>query len=83
MIYVGVCGTDVHLVECDPCTHYVRSSAPASIPPSGRVIGHEGVGRVCAVGDAIEHVGPGDIVSFASIIACMNCDICRRGDFNQ
>ena len=31
MIYAGLCGTDVHLVESNPDTGYIRSSAPAVI----------------------------------------------------
>jgi len=45
MIYAGLCGTDAHLVTASPETGYIRSSAPALIPPEGRIIGHEGWGR--------------------------------------
>lgn len=83
MIYAGVCGTDVHLVESNPDTGYIRCSAPAQIPSEGRVIGHEGVGRVVAVGTQVRHVKPGSYVTFESIIVCHFCDECRRGDFNQ
>ena len=83
MIYAGVCGTDVHLVETNPATGYVRCSAPALIPPEGRVIGHEGVGKVIEVGSYVRHVKPSDYVTFESIIVCHYCDECRRGDFNQ
>lgn len=83
MLYAGVCGTDLHLLQSDPLTGYVRSSAPATIPPRGRVIGHEGVGRVIAAGDGTGGLGPGSIVAFDSIIACRHCPVCLRGDFNQ
>jgi threonine dehydrogenase-like Zn-dependent dehydrogenase len=83
MLYAGICGTDLHLIEADPVTGYVRTSAPASIPAKGRVIGHEGVGRVITAGVGVEHVKAGDIVAFASIIACLHCEPCRRGSFNQ
>ena len=83
MIYAGVCGTDVHLVETNPETSYIRSSAPARIPLEGRVIGHEGVGKVLEAGSHVRHVKPGDYVTFESIIVCHYCDECRRGDFNQ
>ncbi|NTV97508.1 MAG: hypothetical protein HGA75_19225 [Thiobacillus sp.] len=36
MLYAGVCGTDVHLLQSDPATGYVRTSAPVSIPPALR-----------------------------------------------
>lgn len=83
MVYAGLCGSDVHLVASDPETGYIRSSAPARIPPEGRVIGHEGVGKVLAVGSHVRHVKPGAFVTFESIIVCHYCDVCRRGQFNQ
>jgi D-xylulose reductase len=83
MIYGGLCGTDLHLVEKDPDTGYIRSSAPAQIPPEGRIIGHEGVGRVLAIGDNVKHLKPGALVTFESIIICHYCDICRKGNLNQ
>lgn len=83
MLYAGICGTDVHLVESDPATGYIRCSAPARIPKDGRVIGHEGVGKVLAAGSHVRHVRPGQYVTFESIIVCHYCDVCRRGQFNQ
>ena len=83
MVYAGLCGTDVHLVETNPDTGYIRCSAPAAIPPEGRIIGHEGVGNVVAVGSHVHHIRPGDCVTFESIIVCHHCDECRRGQFNQ
>lgn len=83
MIYAGVCGTDVHLTETNPGTGYIRCSAPTQIPGEGRVIGHEGVGKVIEVGTQVRHVKPGSYVTFESIIVCHYCDECRRGDFNQ
>lgn len=83
MIYAGVCGTDVHLVETNPDTGYIRCSAPAEIPPEGRIIGHEGVGKVIAVGSNVHNVKPEDYVTFESIIVCHHCDVCRKGQFNQ
>jgi D-xylulose reductase len=83
MIYAGLCGTDVHLMESDPQTGYIRSSAPAEIPDAGRVIGHEGIGRVIAVGKNVRHLSKGAVVTFESIIVCHYCDVCRKGQFNQ
>ena len=83
MLYAGVCGTDLHLLQTDPLTGYVRTSAPATIPPQGRVIGHEGVGRVIAAGDGAGGLQPGSVVAFDSIIACLRCPVCRRGAPNQ
>lgn len=83
MIYSGVCGSDVHLVETNSETGYIRCSAPAQIPGEGRLLGHEGVGRVLEVGSQVRHVKSGSYVTFESIIVCHYCDECRRGCFNQ
>ena len=83
MIYAGLCGTDVHMVETNPDTGYIRGSAPAKIPPEGRVIGHEGVGVVLEAGSHAQHLKVGDHVTFESIIVCHYCEVCRRGQFNQ
>lgn len=83
MLYAGICGSDVHLLETNPATGYIRSSAPTEIPPEGRLIGHEGVGQVLEVGTNIRHLAPGSYVTFESIIVCHYCDMCRKGHFNQ
>ncbi len=83
MLYVGICGTDVHLISTDEQTGYVKSSAPALIPPEGRIIGHEGVGRISAIGDGVEGFAVGDVVSLESIVACGCCSTCRKGQPNQ
>ena len=83
MLYAGICGTDVHLSEKDPETGYIRTSAPADIPPEGRVIGHEGVGRILETGANVQHLRKGAIVTFESIIVCHHCEVCRKGNFNQ
>jgi threonine dehydrogenase-like Zn-dependent dehydrogenase len=83
MIYSGLCGTDVHLLETNPETGYIRCSAPVKIPPEGRILGHEGVGRVIAIGAHVRHIVPGDYVTFESIIICHDCRACRSGHPNQ
>jgi len=84
MIYAGLCGTDVHLVEKNKENGYIRSSAPLSIPEhQGRRIGHEGVGRIIARGGRVKHVDVGMYVTFESIVVCHYCDVCRKGHFNQ
>ena len=83
MAYVGVCGSDVHLVSADPATGYMRTSVAASIDDGGRVLGHEGVGTVVATGSDVTHVSPGDVVAFASLLTCDTCDECRQGMPNQ
>lgn len=83
MIYVGVCGSDIHLIKSNPKTGYIYSSVPVDIPDEGRIIGHEGVGLVLDVGSNVKHLKKGMYVTLESIEVCNSCDVCKRGDFNQ
>ncbi len=83
MIYAGVCGTDIHLLETNVDTGYTKCSAPAFIPEKGRVLGHEGVGKILAIGQNIRHLSVGDYVTLESVIICHHCYPCRKGRFNQ
>ena len=83
MMYAGVCGTDAHMVQTNPETGYLSSSSPTTIPPEGRLIGHEGVGRITAVGSHVRHIKANAYVTLESIVVCHHCDACRRGQFNQ
>lgn len=83
MKYVGLCGTDLHAAEADPNTGYVRTSSPASIPAKGRILGHEGIGQIAQAGRNVPHLREGAWVIFDSIIACRQCDRCKRGFLNQ
>lgn len=80
---VGICGTDLHAVQSDPDSGYILGSAPLELGPEGRVLGHEGVGRVQAVGAGVSGIRRGDWVAFESLETCHRCVACRRGDFNQ
>ncbi len=82
MLRVGICGTDLHMTQRDPLG-FVRSSAPASIPEQGRVLGHEGIGRVIATGSDVTRFRVGDIVAPESVLSCGACRCCRSGAFNQ
>ena len=82
ILYAGICGTDVHLLQTDQ-DGFSMSSAPADISKDGRIIGHEGVGRVIEVGCDVLNFKAGDMVGLQSIITCFSCDPCRRGQFNQ
>ena len=67
----GVCGSDLHIyhgrVKIDP----------------GFTIGHEYVGTVIAVGDAVRDVAVGDRVLGCFQSACGRCFFCRRGWFHK
>ncbi|HEY5339399.1 MAG TPA: L-threonine 3-dehydrogenase, partial [Candidatus Aquilonibacter sp.] len=67
----GVCGTDQHIYTWDPW-------AQARVHPP-LVIGHEFMGTVEAIGDAVRAVKPGDRVSAEGHIADLTCVLCRTG----
>ena len=62
-----ICGTDLAILK----------GGVATVTP-GRVIGHEGVGIVEAVGSGVRHFKPGDRVIVSCITACGGCEYCRR-----
>jgi len=68
----GVCGTDLHIYGWDKW-------AQARVHPP-LVIGHEFMGRVVAIGDAVRAVGVGDRVSAEGHIADLTCFLCRTGE---
>src|SRR5882757_6468666 len=67
----GICGSDLHIfhgrVPVDP----------------GTTIGHEYVGTVTAVGDAVTRVDVGDRVLGCFLVACGSCASCLRGDYHR
>jgi alcohol dehydrogenase len=64
-----ICGTDLHIMKGD---------VPAVTP--GRILGHEGVGTVIAVGPSVHNVEVGDRVIIACISSCGVCTYCRTGN---
>ena len=69
---VTICGTDLHILKGD---------VPEVTP--GRVLGHEAVGTVEAVGRAVRGVTPGDRVLVSCISPCGACAFCREGRYGQ
>ena len=67
-----ICGTDLHILKGD-----VATCTP------GRILGHEGVGVVEAVGAAVTAFKPGDRVLISCVSACAKCEYCRRGMFSH
>ena len=67
----GICGSDVHI--------YHGSSSVATYP---RVIGHEIVGEIRAVGAAVSGFHIGDRVILDPVISCGNCYQCKIGRRN-
>jgi len=67
-----ICGTDLHILKGD---------VPAVI--DGRILGHEAVGTVDAVGRGVKTVEVGDRVLVSCISACGTCRFCREGHAGQ
>jgi alcohol dehydrogenase len=65
----GICGTDLHVIAGDF----------AGIQP-GAIIGHEFVGEVMAIGNAVTRFKVGDRVMASDFTACGHCRCCDRGD---
>ena len=67
-----ICGTDLHILKGD---------VPTCTP--GRILGHEGVGVVDKVGNAVTAFQPDDHVIISCISSCGTCDYCRRGMYSH
>ena len=63
-----ICGTDLHLLRGD-------------VPDvtDGRILGHEGVGVITEVGEAVIGLAVGDRVIISCISACGKCGFCLDG----
>ncbi len=66
----------VALATCDIDVAFVRGRVPIQ---DQFAFGHECVAEVTDVGDAVESVKPGDLVSVPFQISCGECDACRAG----
>jgi alcohol dehydrogenase len=67
----------VAVATCDLDLAIVRGRVPL---PGPFPFGHEGVAKVTDVGDAVEAVAPGDLVSVPFQISCGECGRCRAGN---
>ena len=67
-----ICGTDLHILKGD-----VPTCAP------GRILGHEGIGIVEAVGSGVSQFEPDDKVIISCITSCGKCEYCRRGMYSH
>jgi len=67
-----ICGTDLHILKGDVPT-----------VSKGRVLGHEGVGIVHEVGQAVTQFRPGNSVLISCISSCGRCEYCRRAMYSH
>ena len=67
-----ICGSDLHILKGD-------------VPEvtAGRILGHEAVGTVEAVGSSVKNLRPGDRILVSCITACGACRFCRQARYGQ
>ena len=63
----NICGSDLHMYEG-------RTSVE-----KGKILGHENLGKVIEVGEAVESIKVGDYVCLPFNVACGFCENCERG----
>jgi glutathione-independent formaldehyde dehydrogenase len=63
----NICGSDLHMYEGR--TDFEQ----------GRIFGHENVGEVIEVGNAVEKVQVGDMISAPFNVSCGHCENCEHG----
>ena len=66
----GLCGTDYRIWTGDRSVTYPR------------VMGHEFLGRIAAVGEGVTGFAPGDRVVVEPNYSCGHCPLCREGNRN-
>jgi alcohol dehydrogenase len=69
---VTICGSDLHILKGD-----------VAAVTDGRILGHEAVGTVEAVGNGVNTVKAGDRVLVSCITACGTCRFCREARYGQ
>jgi L-gulonate 5-dehydrogenase len=69
--FAGICGSDVHILH---------GKNPFVVYP--RVIGHEFVGRIDAVGDGVDAARVGEMVAVDPVVSCGHCHACMVGRRN-
>jgi len=67
-----ICGTDLHIMKGDLPTI-----------TAGRILGHEGIGVIEAVGPLVSMFREGDRVLISCVSACGICDMCRRSMYSH
>lgn len=72
IVKTTICGTDLHIMKGD---------VPEVKP--GTTLGHEGIGIVESVGDAVTDFKPGDRVLISCITADGKCEYCKRAMYSH
>jgi 2-desacetyl-2-hydroxyethyl bacteriochlorophyllide A dehydrogenase len=69
----GICQTDLKII---------RGAIPPPIVTLPRVLGHEVVGEITAVGENVSGVRQGDVGVVYSYLSCHDCELCLAGREN-
>jgi len=64
----GICGSDIH--------GYTGTTGRRH---EGQVMGHETVGRISALGNAVQGLSEGDLVTINPVMSCGTCENCLAG----
>jgi len=72
MVATTICGTDLHILKGDVPEVEV-----------GRILGHEGIGVITEIGEAVTQLAVGDKVILACVSSCGRCSNCREGLFGH
>jgi alcohol dehydrogenase len=67
IVKTTICGTDLHILKGD-----------LAEVTNGRILGHEGVGIVEEVGNAVNNFKKGDRVLISCITSCGKCEYCKK-----
>jgi scyllo-inosose 3-dehydrogenase len=76
---VGICGSDMHMVEADS-DGYILYPGLTKFP---NILGHEFSGRIVEVGEDVQGLKVGDLVTAEEVNWCGLCDACRQGLVNH
>ena len=70
----------VEMEACGVCHSDLMIAGLEQLPLAPLVLGHEGIGRVRAVGDGVTAVAPGDRVGVTFLAStCGRCELCAAG----
>ena len=80
MTQAGICGSDLHTWRGD------QVNVP--LPPTGKVMGHEGTGVVERLGSGVSTdtlgapIEEGERIIYSAVFPCYHCHLCLKGDTN-
>lgn len=80
--WTGICGSDLHEYVAGPIFVPVEQPHYVSKDVAPIVMGHEFSGVVSEIGEGVTKVNVGDKVVVEPILACGECEACKKGKYN-